>query len=115
MAYDSNNIFAKILRQEVPTNRIYEDAYVIAFDDIHPKAPVHVLVVPKGAYVDFNDFMTKADQAEVNGVFQAVRKVAAQLGVVENGYKLLMNVGSGAGQEVPHLHIHILANQKVSA
>ena len=112
MTYDNQNVFAKILRGEIPTNKIYEDEYTIAFHDIHPKAPIHVLVVPKNAYIDFNDLMTKASSDEVNGIFKAVRNVAEQLNVVEAGYRLLMNVGRGAGQEVPHLHVHILSNKK---
>ena len=112
MVYDNENVFAKILRGEIPTNKIYEDEYTIAFNDIHPKAPTHVLVVPKKAYIDFNDLMAKANAEEVNGIFAAVRNVAKQLDIIECGYRLLMNVGSGAGQEVPHLHIHILSNKK---
>ena len=112
MDYDNNNIFAKILRGEIPTQKIYEDDSCIAFNDINPKAATHVLVVPKKAYVDFNDLMAKANAQEVDAIFQAVRNVAKQLDVVEAGYRLLMNVGSGAGQEVPHLHIHILSNKK---
>ncbi|MBO5997296.1 MAG: histidine triad nucleotide-binding protein [Alphaproteobacteria bacterium] len=111
MSYDNQNVFAKILRGEIPTNKIYEDKYVIAFPDIHPKAPTHVLVVPKNAYVDFNDLMENASSEEVNGIFAAVKKVAEQLDVIDAGYRLIMNVGPGAGQEVPHLHIHILSNK----
>ncbi len=111
MSYDNQNIFAKILRGEIPTNKIYEDDFVIAFPDIHPKAPTHVLVVPKNAYEDFNDLMKNATQEEVNGIFNAVQKVAAQLDVIEAGYRLIMNVGAGSGQEVPHLHVHILSNK----
>ncbi len=112
--YDNQNVFAKILKGEIPTTKIYEDEYVISFFDIHPKAPTHILVVPKNAYVDFNDLMANAGALEIQGVFNAVQKVAAQNGLVEGGYRLLMNVGSGAGQEVPHIHIHILSNQKHS-
>ena len=111
MSYDNQNVFAKILRGEIPTNKIYEDSYVIAFPDIHPKAPTHVLVVPKNAYVDFNDMMANASVEEVNGIFAAVKKVAEQLDVIDAGYRLILNVGAGAGQEVPHLHIHILSNK----
>ena len=100
------------MRGDIPTDKIYEDEYTIAFKDIHPKALTHVLVVPKNAYVDFNDFMGKATSQEIEGVFKAVQNVAKQLDVIECGYRLLMNVGSGAGQEVPHLHIHILSNKK---
>lgn len=111
MSYDKENIFAKILRGEIPTNKIYEDDFVIAFPDIRPKAPTHVLVVPKNAYVDFNDLMAHATADEVEGIFKATQKVAKQLGVIDAGYRLIMNVGAGAGQEVPHLHIHILSNK----
>lgn len=111
MSYDNQNVFAKILRGEIPTNKIYEDAYVIAFPDIHPKAATHVLVVPKNAYVDFNDLMANASAEEVNGIFNAAKKVATQLDIIDAGYRLLLNVGAGAGQEVPHLHIHILSNK----
>ena len=111
MSYDNQNVFAKILRGEIPTNKIYEDDYVIAFPDIHPKAATHVLVVPKNAYEDFNDLMTHASVEEVNGIFKAVKKVASQLDIIEAGYRLVLNVGAGAGQEVPHLHIHILSNK----
>ncbi len=110
--YDENNVFAKILRQEIPSTFIYEDDYVVSFHDIHPKAPTHVLVVPKKPYIDLNDFMQKAEQDEVYHVLKAVQKVAQQLDVVQAGYKVLLNVGKGAGQEVPHLHFHILSNKK---
>ena len=109
--YDDQNIFAKILRKEIPTNIIYEDDYAIAFFDIHPKAPTHALVVPKNAYEDFNDLMTKADEKEIKGIFDAVHNVAKQLDLIEAGYRLVMNVGKGSGQEVPHLHVHILSNK----
>ncbi|MBP5534099.1 MAG: HIT domain-containing protein [Alphaproteobacteria bacterium] len=112
MSYDNQNVFAKILRGEIPTNKIYEDSYVIAFPDIHPKAATHVLVVPKNAYVDFNDLMENASAEEIKGIFAAVKKVAAQLDVIDAGYRLVMNVGVGAGQEVPHLHVHILSNKE---
>ena len=112
MAYDNQNVFAKILRGEIPTNKIYEDEFAIAFADIHPKAPTHLLVVPKRAYTDFNDLMAQADANEVKGIFDAVENVAKQQDLIEAGYRLLMNVGAGAGQEVPHLHIHVLSNKK---
>ncbi len=112
MAYDSNNVFAKILRGDIPSQFIYEDDYVVAFHDIRPKAPTHVLVVPKKAYTDLNDFMQKADADEVYHVMQDVTKVAAQLDVVKAGYRVVINVGTGAGQEVPHLHFHILSNKE---
>ena len=111
MSYDNQNVFAKILRGEIPTNKIYEDDFVIAFPDIHPKAATHVLVVTKNAYEDFNDLMAHASAEEVNGIFAAVKKVATQLDVIDAGYRLVINVGKGSGQEVPHLHIHILSNK----
>jgi len=109
--YDNENVFAKILRKEIPTNIIYEDEYVISFFDIKPKAPTHALVVPKNAYEDFNDLMERASADEIKGIFDAVHHVAKQLGVIEAGYCLVMNVGKGSGQEVPHLHVHILSNK----
>ncbi len=112
MSYDTNNVFAKILRKEIPSHFIYEDEYVVSFYDIHPKAPTHVLVVPKKAYIDFNDFMLNADKDEVFHVLTDVQKVAQQLDVVKAGYRVVLNVGSGAGQEVPHLHFHILSNKE---
>lgn len=111
--YDENNVFSKMLKGDIPVNKIYEDSYAIAFADIHPKAPVHLLVIPKGAYTDFSDFTTRAGAEEVAAFFQAVGKVAEQAGVAENGYRLVMNTGSDGGQEVPHLHVHILAGKKL--
>ncbi len=100
------------MRGEIPTNKIYEDEFAIAFADIHPKAPTHLLVVPKRAYTDFNDLMAQANANEIKGIFDAVENVAKQQDLIETGYRLLMNVGAGAGQEVPHLHIHVLSNKK---
>ena len=111
--YDKNNVFALILRGDVPTNKIYEDDFAIAFPDLHPKAPTHVLVIPKGEYTDFSDFTMHASAEETAGFFAAVGKVAEQLGVVESGYRLVMNTGKNGGQEVPHLHVHILAGKKL--
>lgn len=111
--YDKNNVFALILRGEIPTNKIYEDDFAIAFPDLHPKAPTHVLVIPKGEYTDFSDFTAHASAAETAGFFAAVGKVAQQLDVVESGYRLVMNTGKNGGQEVPHLHVHILAGKKL--
>ncbi len=111
--YDKNNVFALILRGEIPTNKIYEDDFAIAFPDLHPKAPTHVLVIPKGEYTDFSDFTAHASAEEVAGFFAAVGKVAQQLGVAEAGYRLVMNTGKNGGQEVPHLHVHILAGKKL--
>ncbi len=112
MAYDKDNVFAKILRGDIPSAFIYEDDYAVAFKDIHPKAATHVLVVPKNAYTDLNDFMLNADADEVYAVMQDVRKVAQQLDIIDAGYRVVVNVGAGAGQEVPHLHFHILSNKE---
>ncbi len=114
MAYDTNNVFAKILRAEIPTTRIYEDAFALAFPDVAPNAPTHVLVVPKGAYSDYADFLARASDAEIGGFFKAVRTVAAQLGVEEN-FRLITNKGADAGQSVFHFHVHILAGKKMGA
>ena len=103
-----------MLKGDIPVNKIYEDDYAIAFADIHPKAPVHLLVIPKGAYIDFSDFTAKAPAEEITGFFKAVGKVAEKQGLVENGYRLVMNTGRDGGQEVPHLHGHILAGKKLA-
>ncbi len=107
MAYDPNNIFARILRGELPARKIYEDEYALAFHDIHPLAPVHALVIPKGAYVSFDDFAATARAAEITGFFRAVAKTAELLGLGPTGYRILANHGPDSHQEVPHLHIHV--------
>ncbi|UZK67640.1 histidine triad nucleotide-binding protein [Sphingomonas sp. M1-B02] len=109
--YDPDNIFAKILRGEIPAKPIYEDAHAFAFPDINPQAPQHILVIPKGAYVSWDDFSTKASDAEIAGFIRAVGLVAREAGMVEDGYRLLANVGQHGGQEVPHLHVHIFAGR----
>lgn len=111
MAYDPNNIFAKILRGEIPCNKVYEDDHALAFHDINPQAPVHVLVIPKGDYVSMADFTAHAPDALVTGFMRAIGKVADQLGLVEPGYRTLANAGVNAHQEVPHLHIHIFGGR----
>lgn len=111
MAYDDQNIFAKILRGEIPCKKVYEDDHALAFHDINPLAPVHVLVIPKGAYVSMDDFSAKATDAEIAGFVRAVGHVARELGVTESGYRILANHGRDAHQEVPHLHIHIFAKR----
>lgn len=113
--YDKENVFAKILRGEIASDFIYEDKYVVAFYDIHPSAPTHVLVVPKNAYTDYNDFVTKASPDEIVAVTKAIYKVANDLDLVSGGYRLAVNVGRGAGQEVPHLHFHILSQKQKPA
>lgn len=105
--YDSTNIFARILRGEVPSNKVYEDEHALAFHDINPQAPVHILVIPKGAYVSWDDFSERGSAEEIAGFVKAVGHVARSQGMVTRGYRLLANVGRNGGQEVPHLHVHI--------
>jgi histidine triad (HIT) family protein len=111
MAYDPNNIFARILRGELPAKKVYEDEYALAFHDIRPLAPVHILVIPKGAYVSFDDFAANARAAEITGFFRAVGKAAELVGVPAAGYRILANHGAHAHQEVPHFHIHIFGGK----
>jgi len=109
--YDPDNIFAKILRGEIPSRRVYEDEFALAFHDINPLSPHHVLVIPKGAYVSWDDFSARASDAEIAGFVRAVGKVAREAGLVEPGYRLLANIGMDSGQEVPHLHVHIFGGR----
>lgn len=109
--YDDQNIFAKILRGEIPSKRVYEDDYAVAFHDINPLAPTHLLVIPTGRYVSWDDFSARASDAEIAGFVRAVGTVAREAGAVEPGYRLLANVGLNSGQEVPHLHVHIFAGK----
>lgn len=109
--YDPDNIFAKILRGEIPNNTVYEDEHALAFHDIAPQAPVHVLVIPKGAYVSWDDFSARASDAEIGGFVRAVGHVARELGLVDPGYRLLANLGHNGGQEVPHLHVHLFGGK----
>ena len=111
MAYDTDNVFAKILRGEIPCNKVYEDDHALAFHDIAPQAPVHVLVIPKGPYINMDDFSAQASDAEIAGFIRAVGTVARDLGVVDAGFRTLANNGPDAHQEVPHLHIHIFAGR----
>ena len=113
LPYDTGNIFARILRGEIPSKRVYEDEFALAFHDIAPQAPVHILVIPQGAYVSWADFSASATDAEIAGFVRAVGKVAADQGLVEPGYRLLANSGLDSHQEVPHLHVHILAGRKL--
>ena len=105
--YDDQNIFAKILRGEIPCNTVYEDEHALAFHDINPQADVHILVIPNGPYVSWDDFSEKASDIEIAGFVRAVGKVARDKGMVVRGYRLLGNIGRNAGQEVPHLHVHL--------
>ena len=109
--YDTQNIFARILRGEIPCRKVYEDAHVLAFHDINPQAPTHVLVVPKGDYCSFADFSATASEAEIAGFFRSVGKIARDMGLEEPGYRLLANTGEHAGQEVPHFHVHLFAGR----
>jgi histidine triad (HIT) family protein len=111
MAYDPNNVFAKILRGEIPCKKAYEDEHVLAFHDINPQTPVHVLVIPKGAYVSSDDFGAKASDAEIAGFMRAVAEVARMTGVDKTGYRMLANHGNDANQEVPHFHVHIFGGR----
>jgi histidine triad (HIT) family protein len=110
--YDDQNIFAKILRGEIPCQRVWEDDFALAFDDIRPQAPVHVLVIPKGAYVSWDDFSANAPDAEIAGFVRAIGTVTRQLELAEPGYRLLVNMGQHGHQEVPHLHVHIFGGRQ---
>ena len=109
--YDPDNIFARILRGEIPCKKVHEDAHTLAFHDIAPQAPVHVLVIPKGAYVSMADFSTRASAEEQAAFLRAVGEVARQLGLEAAGYRVLSNMGQHGGQEVPHLHVHIFGGR----
>lgn len=109
--YDDGNIFARILRDEIPSSRVYEDEWAVAFHDIAPVAPQHILVIPRGAYVSWDDFTARGSDAEISGFVRAVGHVAREAGLVAPGYRLLANIGGDAGQEVPHLHVHIFGGR----
>ena len=116
MNYDDNNIFAKILRGEIPCKKIYEDNYVLAFNDINPQKKVHVLVLPKGKYVDLDDFNAKASDKEIVGLIKGISIVAKKLGIsvdIGKGYRALANISEHGGQEVPHLHFHLFGGENV--
>jgi len=117
MVYDKNNIFAKILRGEIPCKKIYEDEYVLAFHDINPQKKIHVLVVPKGEYVNLDDFSAKASEKEISSLIKGISIVAKKVGVSDEvkggGYRSLVNNGENGGQEVPHLHFHIFGGEKI--
>ena len=113
MNYDKNNIFAKILRGEIPCNKVYENAHVLAFHDVNPQKKVHVLVIPKGEYVDLDDFNNKATDKEIVELNKAVTLVSSLLGAKNKGYRVLTNIGDDGGQEVPHLHFHLFAGEKI--
>ena len=109
--YDDTNIFARILRGEIPAKTVYEDEWAFAFHDINPQAPVHVLIIPKGRYCSFADFSAQASEAEIAGFMRAVGTVARQLGLEAAGYRMLANLGDHGGQEVPHFHVHLFGGR----
>jgi histidine triad (HIT) family protein len=116
MAYDDQNIFAKILRGEIPCNKIYEDEFVLSFHDINPQKKIHALVIPKGKYVDLDDFSLNASSEEMVGFLKGINKVAKKLGIstdIGKGYRALANISSHGGQEVPHLHFHLFGGENV--
>jgi histidine triad (HIT) family protein len=113
-SYDDQNIFARLLRGEIPSRRVYEDEWAVAFHDINPQAKLHVLVVPRGPYVSLADFTRDASDAEIAGFFRAVGIVARQLGLEEPGYRILANMGADGGQEVPHFHVHLFGGEPLS-
>ena len=115
MSYDSSNIFAKILRGEIPCKKVYEDEYALAFNDVHPQAPTHILVIPKGPYVNYDDFIASAADAEIVGFQRALGKVIGAADVTSTGYRLIVNAGVDAHQEVPHYHVHVLGGHDLGA
>ena len=111
MGYDNENIFAKIIKGDIPCNKVFEDENVIAFYDISPQAPVHILVIPKGRYVSFDDFSKNASDKEITDLVRAIGMIAKKFGVKDSGYRILANHGLNAHQEVPHFHIHLLGGK----
>ena len=109
MPYDRDNVFARILRGELPCTPVYEDEHVLAFRDIHPQAPTHVILIPKGEYLSVDDFSRNASDAELAGFMRAIGRIAQQEGVAEGGYRILADHGRAAHQEVPHFHLHLFA------
>jgi histidine triad (HIT) family protein len=115
LPYDDSNIFAKILRGEIPNRTVYEDDHALAFHDINPQAPVHILVIPKGRYVSWDDFTATASDAEITAFIRAIGHVAREAGLAAPGYRLLSNIGGHGHQEVPHLHVHIFGGKPMGA
>ena len=116
MSYDDNNIFAKILRGEIPSKKIYEDEYVLSFYDVNPQKKIHALIIPKGKYIDLDDFNSKASNEEIIGLIKSISIVAKKLGIsvdVGEGYRALANISEHGGQVVPHLHFHLFGGEKV--
>jgi diadenosine tetraphosphate (Ap4A) HIT family hydrolase len=115
MTYDPNNIFAKILRGDIPCKKVFENDHVLAFHDLYPKAPVHILVLPKGAYVSMDDFTANASAEEIAALFRALGDIARDKGIDKTGYRVISNCGLNGGQEVPHLHLHLLGGGRLGA
>ena len=115
MKYDDNNIFAKIIRGEIPCKKIYEDEFILSFHDINPQKKIHALVIPKGEYIDLDDFVTNAEEKEITEFFKAISHVAKVLKIssIEGGYRVLSNISTNGGQEVPHLHFHLFGGEKI--
>ena len=116
MSYNNNNIFAKILRGEIPCNKIYEDNFILSFHDINPQKKIHALVIPKGKYINLDDFSLNASSEEIVGLIKGINIVAKKLGIsteVGKGYRALTNISNDGGQEVPHLHFHLFGGEKV--
>ena len=113
MSYDDQNIFAKILRGEIPCDKVYEDDYCLAFNDIAPQAPVHTLVIPKGPFVSLDDFHANASDAEIAGFVRGIGTVARMKGVADDGYRIISNIGENGHQEVPHLHVHVVGGRPI--
>ena len=116
MSYDENNIFAKILRGEIPCKKIFENEYILSFYDINPQKKIHALIIPKGKYVDLDDFNSKAPDIEIVALLKGISIVAKKLGIsvdVGKGYRALSNINDHGGQEVPHLHFHLFGGEKV--
>ena len=111
MAYDHNNVFARILRGELPCTKVYEDEHVLAFRDIHPQAPTHIILIPKGEYVSVDDYAARASEPEQAAFMRAIGKIAAKEGIAADGYRVLSNHGAAARQEVPHFHLHLFAGR----
>jgi diadenosine tetraphosphate (Ap4A) HIT family hydrolase len=111
MSYDRNNIFARILRGEIPCNKVFEDPHVLAFHDINPQTPTHILVIPKGEYVSMDDFTATASDVEIAALFRAVGRIAREHNVAASGYRFLANHGENAHQEVPHFHVHLFGGR----
>ena len=113
MSYDNNNIFAKILNKSLPTEIILENEFAIAFNDIAPQAPIHILIIPKGNYIKYDDFLNKASKEEVHNFFQLINQLVKNYNLEDAGYRLITNAGKNANQEVPHLHFHLLAGNNL--